>query len=114
VALGKVGQECVPLGMQGTVAGVGDLVQARRNAWSLAEWEGNTQAPVNRATYEVTAIRDDGGLTVAPIVQRGLAGTMLGAPMQLPPQYVDKHLTLGYASTVYAAEGRTVQPAMGC
>jgi hypothetical protein len=113
VALGKVGQECVPLGMQGTVAGVGDLVQARRNAWSLAGWEGNTQAPVNRATYEVTAIRDDGGLTVAPIVQRGPEGNVLGAPMQLPRQYVDQHLTLGYASTVYAAEGRTVQTCHG-
>lgn len=113
VALGKVSQECVPLGMQGTVAGVGDLVQARRNAWSLAGWEGNTQAPVNRATYEVTAIRDDGGLTVAPVVERGPEGNVLGAPMQLPPQYVDQHLTLGYASTVHAAEGRTVQTCHG-
>ncbi|MBV9650144.1 MAG: relaxase domain-containing protein [Pseudonocardiales bacterium] len=113
VALGKVGTAGVALGMQGTVAGVGDMVQARRNAWSLKGWEGNTIAPVNRATYEVTALRDDGGLTVAPILAHGQTGRELGPELQLPATYVDKHLTLGYASTVYAAEGRTVKTCHG-
>lgn len=113
VALGRVSQECVALGMQGTVAGVGDMVQARRNAWSLKGWEGNTIAPVNRATYEVTGIRGNGGLTVAPILAHGATGRELGPELQLPAPYVDKHVALGYASTVYAAEGRTVRTCHG-
>ena len=51
VALGRVHEEGVPLGMQGTVAGVGDLVQARRNGWDLIGMHGNSRAPINRETY---------------------------------------------------------------
>jgi conjugative relaxase-like TrwC/TraI family protein len=36
VRLGKVAEAGVPLQAQGTVAGVGDLIQARRNGWHLA------------------------------------------------------------------------------
>ncbi|MDQ3762169.1 MAG: relaxase domain-containing protein [Actinomycetota bacterium] len=108
VALGKVSAEGVTLGLQDTTAGVWDLVQARRNGWDLARWEGNTAAPINRRTYEVTGIRADGGLTVAPIVGRSENGRELGAEMQLPASYVERHLALGYASTAHAAEGRTV------
>ncbi|MGH3847033.1 MAG: hypothetical protein ACRDS0_37280, partial [Pseudonocardiaceae bacterium] len=108
VALGKVSQEGVELGLQGTYAGVGDLVQARRNAWDLRGWEGNQAAPVNRKTYEVTAIREDGGLTVAPVAERSVNGTLLGTAMQLPANYVNRHVALGYASTAHAAEGRNV------
>ena len=97
--------------MQGTVAGVGDLVQARRNGWSLIGWEGNTRAPINRQCYRVTALRPDGGLTVAP-VHGWVDGTeQLGEPLQLPAGYIAEHLTLGYASTVHAAQGRTVDTA---
>jgi AAA domain len=38
VALGRVDEVGVSLGLQGTVAGVGDLVQARRNGWELLGW----------------------------------------------------------------------------
>ncbi|MGH3573931.1 MAG: hypothetical protein ACRDUW_19285, partial [Pseudonocardiaceae bacterium] len=108
VALGRVSAQGVELGLQGTVAGVGDLVQARRNAWDLRGWEGNTAAPVNRKTYEVTALRDDGGLTVAPVVERSANGPVLGPELQLPGDYVNRHMALGYASTAHAAEGRNV------
>ncbi|WP_433503215.1 MobF family relaxase [Pseudonocardia halophobica] len=100
VDLGHVEAAGVELGMQGTVAGVGDLVQARRNGWNLIGFAGNRQAPINRSTYRVTALREDGGLTVAPV-----AG---GDAMQLPADYVRSHLALAYASTVHAAQGRTV------
>ena len=63
VRLGRVAEDGVPLGRQGTVAGVGDLVQARCNGWDLAGYEGNRRGPINRETYRVTAVRDDGGLT---------------------------------------------------
>jgi hypothetical protein len=121
IRLGRVEEDGVPLGMPGwagTAAGVGDLIQARRNAWHLARWDGNTAAPVNRTTYRVTALRPDGGLTVAPVTGRdtdpdGTVVERLGEPMQLPPRYVDQHVTLAYASTVHAAHGRTVDTGHG-
>jgi len=111
VSLGKVEETGVPLGMdgwQGVTVGVGDLVQARRNGRELVGFDGNTTFPVNRATYRVTAVRDDGGLTVAPILGHDDTGETHGQPLVLPPTYVTGDLALGYASTVHAAEGRTV------
>ena len=144
VRLGRVTEQGVPLGeggdgsnladWRGTVAGVGDLVQARALAWHLRSFEDNTAAPVTRRTYRVTDTRPDGGLTVAPILERrtpdqgtdgegstgegstggadvegwNVWGERLGAPMQLPGTYVREHLSLGYASTKDAAQGRTV------
>ena len=65
VRLGRVDDErTVPLGLQGTWAGVGDIVQARRNGWHLAGYDGNRRGPINREQYRVTAVRDDGGLEV--------------------------------------------------
>ena len=111
VALGRVHETGVPLGMQGTVAGVGDLVQARRNGWELIGFEGNTRAPINRECYRVTGVRANGGLTVAPVHGRDDGGEQLGEPLVLPASYVAEHVTLGYASTVHAAQGRTVDTA---
>ena len=54
VRLGRVTETGVPLGLQGTYAGVGDLVQARRNAWGLAGFEGNRRGPVNREQIMAT------------------------------------------------------------
>lgn len=80
----------------GTIAGVGDVVMARRNAWDLTQ---RGVAPINRATYRVVGVREDGGLEVT---------TRTGARLTLPGEYVRDHLTLGYASTVHAAQGRTL------
>ncbi|WP_308190958.1 MobF family relaxase [Pseudonocardia terrae] len=102
VALGRVAEHGVELTAQGTVAGVGDLVQARRNAWHLLGHDGNTRAPINRQTYRVTATRDDGGLQVTDPT---------GVTLSLPRGYVAEHLTLAYAATVHAAQGRTVDTA---
>jgi hypothetical protein len=116
VALGRVEEAGVTLGRdgwQGVVAGVGDLVQARRNGWELRGWEGNTRVPINRETYRVTAVRPDRGLTVAPVLRRGAASEQLGAPLAMPARYVAADVTLGYASTAHAAEGRTVDTAHG-
>ncbi|MQA16650.1 MAG: AAA family ATPase [Pseudonocardiaceae bacterium] len=111
IALGRVTETGVELGKDGTVAGVGDLVQARRNGWDLIGYDGNAAAPINRATYRVTGLRADGGLTVAPLLTRDNGREPLGAPMQLPASYVAADVTLGYASTVHAAQGRTVDTA---
>ncbi|MBO0851043.1 MAG: AAA family ATPase, partial [Pseudonocardia sp.] len=110
VRLGRVEEVGVPLGKQGTVAGVGDLVQARRNAWHLEGWAGNTSAPINRLTYRVIGRHTDGGgLTVARVSGRDAGGAeQLAEPIELPADYVREHVSLAYASTVHAAHGRTV------
>ncbi len=105
VRLGRVAEQGVPLRLQGTYAGVGDLVQARRNGWELAGVEGNRRGPINRETYRVIETRDDGGLLVAPILGRTGGGEQLGQPMTLPGDYVSEHVALGYASTAHAAQG---------
>ena len=108
VRLGRVEEQGVPLGLQDTMAGVGDLVQARRNGWQLAGVLGNRRGPINREQYRVLETRDDGGLVVAPILGRTSAGEQLGERMTLPGDYVAEHVALGYASTVHAAQGLTV------
>jgi conjugative relaxase-like TrwC/TraI family protein len=105
VRLGMVEDAGAHLGMDGNTAGVGDLVQARHNAWNLRGWEGNERCPINRQAYRVLGMREDGGLSVEPA-----AG---GPRMELPAAYVQEHLTLAYASTVHAAEGRTVDTGHG-
>ena len=98
VRLGRVEERGVTLGREGTVAGVGDVVQARKNNWSL-------HTPViNRQTFRVTEAREDGSL-------RGVSSK--GREVTLPAEYVSQHVTLAYASTVHAAQGRTVDTAHG-
>ena len=110
VALGRVAEHGVPLA-QGCVAGVGDLVQARWNGWDLAGVEGNRRGPINRETYRVTHMRDDGALEVRLSTGGsdgvGPGGEPVGQRMVLPADYVAEHLALAYASTVHAAQGRT-------
>jgi conjugative relaxase-like TrwC/TraI family protein len=108
VRLGKVDEHGVPLGLQGSIAGVGDLVQARKNEWRLAHVDGNQAAPTNRRQYRVLHTREDGGLIVAPILDRTAEGERLGEKMTLPGSYVHEHVALGYAATVHSAQGLTV------
>ena len=108
VRLGHVAEYGVPLGRQHANAGVGDLVQARRNGWELRGVHGNRACPINREHYRVLQTRDDGGLIVAAILGRSGDGEQLGEPITLPPSYVANDLALGYASTVHAAQGLTV------
>ncbi|WP_433504824.1 MobF family relaxase [Pseudonocardia halophobica] len=102
VTLGHIAEAGVELTAQGTTAGVGDLVQARRNGWELLGSHGNTRAPINRETYRITDVLDNGSLRVA---------TPSGAVLTLPSEYVRADLALGYACTVHAAQGRTVDTA---
>jgi hypothetical protein len=82
----------VVLGRDGTTAGVGDLVQARRI--------DRTLGLVNRDTYEVTAVREDGGLDVV--------STRTGEQLEMPVGYLQSDVSLAYASTAHAAQGATV------
>ncbi len=107
VRLGRVAEDGVPLGLQGTYAGTGDTVQARLNGWHLAGHEDNRRGPINRENYRVLTTHADGSMTVTPRGATALAEE-LGERITLPPEYVADHLALGYASTVHAAQGLTV------
>jgi conjugative relaxase-like TrwC/TraI family protein len=111
---GRVQEAGVMLGTAGTLAGVGDLVQARRNDRTLIGFEGNTTFPVNRKTYRVQATRDDGGLTVRRVLGRVEGVEQLDPRvLHLPAEYVTDKVRLAYASTVHAALGRTVDTGHG-
>ncbi len=99
VNLGRVETSGVALKARGTVAGVGDLVQTRENAFGLVAGSGH---PVtNRDVWTVVARDGTGALRVR------LNGTE-GTEVTLPASYVREHVALAYASTVHAAQGRTV------
>lgn len=99
VARGLVEEDGAHLGRDGNTAGVGDVIQARRNAWDLPG------RPINRSTYRVVEVREDGGLSVVP------TGGVVEERVEMPSTYVEQHVTLAYASTVHAAQGRTVDTA---
>lgn len=107
VELGQLGDGLVELPREGTVAGIGDIVQARRNGWEHLGQDGNQQAPINRSAYRVLEVRGDGAVVVTAVGADG------GQRITLTPQYVAENLTLAYASTVHAAQGRTVDTAHG-
>lgn len=112
VDLGLVDDDrTVALGLQGLSAGRGDLVQARENAWHLARYAGNRRPPRNRDEFKITDIGEDGSITVAPIDRstgRTVGSDDGGETMRLPADYVADKLVLGYAYTVHAAQGVTV------
>ncbi len=100
IRLGRVTAE--PLARLGQRAdhvevSVGDVVQARQVDRTIRVDGGRIVA--NRATYTVLGLDPDGALRV-----RGARGEIA----HLPADYVARHVTLAYASTVNAAQSRTV------
>ena len=81
----------------GTEVFVGDQVATRRNDISVVTNRGT--AVRNRHTWTVTAIGDDGSLTVED-PRRGR--------VRLPKAYVARHVELGWAVTGYGNQGVTV------
>ncbi|HKU11218.1 MAG TPA: AAA family ATPase, partial [Sinomonas sp.] len=86
----------------GTRAGVGDTVVTRRNDRRLRngrDWARNGER------WTVTAVREDGSITVRR------AGRRSGGSIVLPAPYVAEHIDLGYAVTAHRAQGITTDTA---
>lgn len=80
---------------RGDRIGLGDRVATRRNDPALGV--------ANRQTWTVVGIGDDGSLMLhAPGQRRDRA---------LPAEYVREHVELAYATTIYGAQGETVDHA---
>ncbi|WP_051366897.1 MobF family relaxase [Hamadaea tsunoensis] len=109
VDLGRVSADGVELhhrDAEDTVAGVGDIIQTRRNDWRITDSYG--RAVINRDMWQVTSLLDDGGLRVRRITGHHNGQRELGPELDLPAAYVAHHVTLGYAVTVHSAQGSTV------
>jgi conjugative relaxase-like TrwC/TraI family protein len=99
VSLGKVGADTLARLADRNMCGVGDLIQARKNDHHPAAENG--QMVTNRELLTVVGKDDRGRLEV----QRQKDGTKVW----LTPEYLAEHVTLGYAGTVHAVQGRTVE-----
>lgn len=101
VAAGEVTEHGLMVA-DGLTAGIGDRVVTRENNRRLTtgrRWVKNGD------TWIVTATGNDGSMTV----QRD--GRRPGGQVVLPADYVCEHVELGYATTAYRAQGRTVDTA---
>jgi hypothetical protein len=111
VTFGLVQEDGIALA-DGNTAGAGDLVQARRNDRSIRDASGRWAA--NRDVWKIQAIREAPSGRAIAVVRRDLgtdpaSGRRLwSAPMAVPAKYLREHAVLAYATTVHAAEGRTV------
>lgn len=109
IELGRVSADGIALGHDsaaGTYAGLGDIIQTRRNDWRLRDSAG--RAVINRDMWQVVAINPDGGLRARRITGYRHGRRLLGPPIDLPADYVARHVTLGYALTIHSAQGSTV------
>lgn len=86
----------------GATAAAGDIVVTRRNDRTLTTDQGE---PVrNRERWTVTAVHDDGALTVSHL---GGHGTV-----SLPADYVRSQVQLGYTATAHGHQGDTVDASL--
>ena len=105
----------VPLGRPGwedVTVGVGDLIQARRNAQRadrVRRQHGHAGQPPHLPRHRAAPRRRPDRRPAARARRADLG--LDPAPIALPAAYVAEHVTLGYASTVHAAQGRTVDTA---
>ena len=94
----------------GEQASTGDLVMARRNTRAIRAGQHGRHL-ANRDVLQIVGIPADG----AHAEVRRLIGHSLGTgrarwslPFHVPRRYLADHANLGYATTVHAAQGRTV------
>ena len=106
----------VPLA-DGSTAGTGDLVQARRNDRTITDRDGRWAA--NRDVWRIEGYEPD-PLSAQPqqvIVRRDLGRDRVSGerrwsgPFAVPADYLRSAAVLGYAGTAHSAQGRTVDTA---
>ena len=95
--LGSDGAQSEVALADGLAASVGDTVCTRRNNRQLRA--SATDWVRNGDRWRVTALGEDGSMTVSHIDRN--------RQVVLPADYVRDHVTLGYASTIHAAQGMT-------
>lgn len=83
--------------LDGNRASIGDTILTRHNDRRLAV--GGTDWVKNGDRWTVTAVGRDGSLSARHLGSR--------LKVNLPPEYVVRHVELGYATTVHAAQGST-------
>jgi hypothetical protein len=93
---GPDGVRVVELTRDGVTAGVGDVVEFRRNDRALGV--------VNRGRGSIMAVGDDGSV----VVQTAAGASGGGEAVRLPAGYVAEHVSLGYCTTIHGAQGQTV------
>jgi len=84
-------------------AGVGDEIRTRHNDRRLRTTGGSWVA--NGDTWEVSRVRDDGGVMARSMSGRGVA--------HLPGDYLGEHAELAYAGTTETTQGATVDRSRG-
>jgi conjugative relaxase-like TrwC/TraI family protein len=100
IELGHVEPGGVFLGRDRNTGNVGDIVMCRR----IDRRIGVT----NRTQYRVLETRDDGGLLVQELPRPDQRTPVSPDPIEIPTGYVAADVQLGYAGTVYATQGVTV------
>jgi hypothetical protein len=100
VALDRVSPGGVQL-HDGNTAGRGDLIMARRN---VVDEVTRLDELTNRDVIKVSSIDAEGRILGRIVDDKGRYGKVV----TLEPDYVRQHVELGYAGTVHAAQGRTV------
>jgi hypothetical protein len=93
----------------GNLAQAGDWIQARLNDRLIT---AGGQWLANRDILQITRIYGHGRDRQIEARRRLADGTWT-AMFTLPARYAEKSATLGYAATIYAAQGRTVDTAFG-
>jgi conjugative relaxase-like TrwC/TraI family protein len=101
IALGKVQPEVLAELNDRNLVSVGDQVQARLNLHQVDATDG--EMLVNREILTILGKDAHGRLRC----QRSDSDAIVS----VPESYFSKHMTLGYASTVHAVQGRTVDTA---
>jgi conjugative relaxase-like TrwC/TraI family protein len=93
----------------GNLAQAGDWIQARLNDRLIA---AGGQWLANRDILQITGIYGHGADRQIEARRRLPDGTW-SATFTVPARYAEQSATLGYASTIYAAQGRTIDAAFG-